>query len=490
MIPGTGRTTIGAYVCPAGVFAAECRRGGGSLRIDRAFDVPARLGTAAEAADHLVRALGSAGVERAAIAIALRGFGVVHHVLQLPAARTEILTPIVERELRRLEPQIVDPVVAWTSLATSTAAISAESSAAQLAAAIPADTVRAFEQRLAEAGHTLLHLTALPAAMNHLGEEFDRADDVSALVASLPDGVFLGFFLGAALRLVFEPPRQTGVVEDASALAEEAELGAVFLQQHFRGARLDRATILGAVDSVDDPEQALTARLGVPVTRFALRDLSAAAHVGVGAALDATSGQPFSLGGETRERATRQTRRPIEPASLAASLVALVLAAWTVVGAVEARSAASDFGVARQRLQQDSFGFATARATAEQRRLVRDARSALRLAAADRQRLQQTIVSLAAAIDSHVRVDSMSMSRAGERWDVRLRGAASGASSALAVQALHDFYLELPRRLSVSGLSLDSLSYVDVRPGKESAVNFVVSFAAEPPPAASPAGQP
>ena len=331
---------VGAYVCPRGVFAAECRRQGKALRIDRSFARPGNLETAGEAAAQLVQLLAANDVSKASVAIALRGFGVVHHVLQLPSSKPEVLAPVADRELRRLDPSLMDPVSAVATLNSSSQAAAADSATAQLVAAAPAATVEAFEQQLADAGHSLEHMTALPAAMNRLAEEFDHSDDVSAFVASLPDGPFLGFFLGGAMRLTIDPPAQ-GTSDDASALAEELELGATFLRQQFSGAELDRLTLVGAVDAVDDAEQVLAARVGVPAKRFALRDLTAAAHAGVGAVLDADSSAPLSLGGSTRHRPAGQHLMAIRVAVLVAALAASLMAFWSVRAVFESRRAAT-----------------------------------------------------------------------------------------------------------------------------------------------------
>lgn len=478
-----GRPGIGAYVCPEGIFAVECRRSAGGLQIERTFDVPSRIETASDAADQLLRVLGAAGIDKADVSVALRGFGVVHHVLQLPAAKPELLTPIVEREVRRLEPQLGDATVAWSTLGTSAQAAAADAGSAQLAAAVPRETVQAFEQRLGATRYRLAHVTAVPAAMVRIAEEFDTPDDVLALITSLPDGVFLGFFLGGALRLVVEPPSTPDAPHDAAALAEEAELGAIFVRQQFRGARVDRATVVGRADALDDAESTLGARLGVPVRRLALRDLSSAAHVALGAVLDCHSETPLSLGGASRNREQQRKAGALRSASLAAGMAALLIGTWTVLGAVQARQATRDLSVARLRVQQDSFGLAGLESTARERKLIRDATAALRLAALDRTALQETIANLAFAISPGIRLDSLSMMRTDQGWAVVLGGVAPGTTSAHAVQALHDFYQELPRRVSMKGLSLDRLAYVDSTPGGAMAVRFELSFA-------TPAGKP
>ena len=476
MIGFAARTSIGAYVCPRGVFVVECRRTRTGIQIDRTFDVAARLDSAAEAAEDLVRVLRSAHIESADVFVALRGFDLGHHILQLPAARHDVLSPIVDRELRRLDPDVVTPMTAWTPLSASPLAESVDTRSAQLAATIPAEVVTTFAARLRSEGHALAHLTALPAAILRIAEEFDAGSDVSAIVAALPDGVYLAFLLAGALRVVVEPSAHADAPQTGAALAEEAELGAVLVRQQFHGAELDRLTIVGAVDAADDAESALAERLGVPVKRFALRDLSAAAHVAVGAVLDAGSAAPLSLGGSTREYAQRRGGHRLRSASLVAAVVAIVLAAWTAYGVLDARRAASDLAVAQRRVQQDSFGVASIRKTAAQRKLMRDAQVALHSVAADRTQLQRIIVNMATALNERIRVDSIGLNRTLQGWTVAVDGTASGETSARAVQTLHDFYQELPRRMTVNDLSLERLAYVDSAT-VGSAVRFALTFA-------------
>ena len=69
-------TRVGAYVCPRGVFAIECRFAPSGIEVDRTFEVPFGLRTAEDAIDHLVSVLQSSGIVRASVSITMRGFGV------------------------------------------------------------------------------------------------------------------------------------------------------------------------------------------------------------------------------------------------------------------------------------------------------------------------------------------------------------------------------------------------------------------------------
>jgi hypothetical protein len=478
---GRRDTLVGAYVCPQGVFAIECHRGAGAVEIGRTVSAPATLTTAAEAADHLANVLAARGITNARIAIAARGFGVVHHVLQLPPAKDDLLAPIVEREIRRLEPQLGPTVVDWKPLpALDAGQGDAPNQRSLLTIAAPRETAEQFEDRLRSAGCTLVHLTALPAAMQRLEEEFDTGDESAAMVAALPDGAFLGFFLAGGLRLVIEPPLQADALHDVGALAEEVELGVMFVRQQFRGATIAKLTIVGSDPAISDAEDVIGQRIGVPATHLSPSALSPASFAAFGAVLDARSARPLAL--STGARRQTGTASVLHQASIAAVGVAVLLATWTTIDAVRAYSASRELVGVTRRLEQDSFGLEPLRTTAEQRKLIRDAQAALRFVADERADLQRTLTGLAFSVPVTMRLDSLQLERSGDGWRAIVNGDVTGASNANAVQSIHDFYQELPRRVRLTGLALDQLSYDESQSeDRSSHVRFQLSFAVPDP---------
>ena len=467
---------VAAYVCPRGVFAIVGRRSGAGVEVDRVLEAPAAIESQSAAADHLISVLRSAMVPQASVAISLRGFGVVHHILQLPPAKDDVIGPIVEREVRRLEPELGESVIGWTPLPEME--LGASEPVKQryvLAAGAPASTVSTFEQRLSGAGYHVAHITALPVAMQRLIEEFDDGGGAIALVAALPDGAFMGFSLGGGLRLIVEPPLPRDVEHESAALAEELELGAMFVRQQFRGAQLDRVALVGTRDSLADAETVLREKLHVPVQQLGVRGLSPAGFAALGAVLDDQSARPLSLGGNSRRRAEAGPVTALRSASLAAVFVLALLGIWTVTETIRTVRATSAVQTARQRIQQDSFGLAPIRATAGQRRLIRDARAAARIVAKDRIALQEALAGIAASVRTPVRLDSLHLVRAEAGWKAVLAGSAGGASSAEALQSLYDVYRELPQRLPVDSLHLDGLAHSDSVRGS-SVVRFQLSF--------------
>lgn len=480
-----GRTAlVGAYVCPGGVFAVELVRTRGGYTVARSFESAVPLNDPQEAASELVDALASAGCRRADVAITIRGFGVAHHVLQLPPASDDILSPVVEREMRRLEPHLADPSVAWISLPQMrVVGPEAPDQRAVLALAAPRGLTGVFTDVLRDAGSRLIHLTALPVAMQRLVEEFETDSQAAGIVSPLPDGAFLGFALDGALRLVIEPHLPQDAEHELPALAEESQLGVVFVRQQFRGARIDHLSLVGSKHSMRDAETVLSERVGVPVSRYDIRDLTPAGYAALGGVLDARSPSPLSLGGSSREQLRPRSASALENASWAAVAAVVLLAGLTTIQAFRSRDAAVALRDARDRVARDSIGLAPIRTVAAQRRVAQDAVQAMQLAARERIDLQRSLVGIASAVRPPVELDSLLLAPANDGWRVLLGGRASAETSARAVQWLHDLYREIPRRLRVDSVKLDQLTYDEAgAPGAsgDATVRFQLSFVVPP----------
>jgi hypothetical protein len=214
---------VGVYVCPRGVFGVVCQRRSAGLEVVESFDAHGRLESPADAARQVVRALEEHGIKRADLAIAVRGFGAAHHVLAFPNATDSVLDMVVAREIRRIEPQMANPIVSWTRLVDDEAASDTvqQGQLDVLAAAIPGDVAAAFTAAAADAGHTLSHLTELSVCMQRLAEEVMPRTGTPALLAVFPDGAYIGFSVLGAIRFAVEPPvLETDALPDAVAVAE------------------------------------------------------------------------------------------------------------------------------------------------------------------------------------------------------------------------------------------------------------------------------
>ena len=469
---------VGAYVCPRGVSGIEYRVARSGIEVLRSFDGPARIESERQAMEQLFRALADANIKRADIALTLRGFGTVHHVLPMPPARDELLTPLVEREIRRLEPGLDAPTTSWLSLPGDSAEVGDGPPQRQvLAAGAPRHVVETMETAIRNAGHRLTHLTVLPAAMQRLYEEFVGGVEPTALIAPLRDGAFLGFFISRAMRLVVEPPLAPDEQHDAAALAEETELGSVFVRQQFRGAQLSSIVLAAPQGEFADAEAAFTEKLGLPVARISSSDLSSGALMALGGVMDARSTGPLGLG-TAQGKAGPGLGGAIRPASFAALAAAAAVAAFAVYAGFDARSAASELSAARRRVEQQSSGLSSIRQTADQRKLVRDAVALLQMVEDDRRVLREGLASLADAALAPVRLDSLQFDQGPNGWIASVKGHVEGASHARSVELLNEFYRELPRKVAVQELSLDQLDYADgnSETTEPRAVTFRLSF--------------
>jgi hypothetical protein len=467
---------FGAYVCPRGVHFVEARPREGGLQVLRTFESVRVLRSAAEAAREVAAALAEAGARRAEVALVVRGFDLGHHTLTLPPARDEMLAPIIEREVRRLEPNLTDPVIGWMPLPDEDPGGDHPPQRQLCVAALPGAAAALFESELREAGHTLWHLTALPAAVQRLAHELDGDQAVTAMLAPLPDGLFLGLLLGGVLRIPIEPPLLEHDVPDGTAMAEETELGATYVRQQFRGARVERAVIVGPAELWPDTQSLLIERLGVPVQRIDLQGLSTASLAALGAIMDARAPEPLAIAGRTVAQKHRASRAVLRQVSLAAVAATVIVAAWAVLQAVDARRANDQLLDARRRLSQATVDVGPLRQTAEQRRLVRDAMTLLRVTNRDRAELQHALAAIGSGVTGPIRLDSLQFDRGSDGWVASLAGRAAGTTSGGAVQALHDFYRDLPRRVVMDALALEELAYVDSAASAGSFVRFRVSF--------------
>jgi hypothetical protein len=469
------RTPVGAYVCPRGVFCVETRRRGSHVEVVRVFERLGRLESAGDVARALVATLAEHGVRRADVAVAVRGFEVAHHTISLPPAPPKMLGPIIEREMRRLEPQAGHATIGWLPLPGSDPGEPLPQRHFLVASA-PGAFAEALASALRAERHSLLHLTALPAALQRLVEEYDNPASTTALLAPLPDGLFLGLFLGGGMRIAIEPPLQDQESPDGAAMAEEAELGATYVRQQFRGAQLERALIAGPSQLWADTQSLLAERLAIPVARMDINGHATASLAALGAALDARAAFPLSLGGEVLDRKLNAGRAALRQVAAAAVVAAVVVGGWAVLQALDARRADEELRATLRRLEQYGVSAMPLRQTAEQRRLARDAGEIVRISAADRAALQAALVAISGGIVGPIRLDSLGLERGSNGWVAELVGTAAGASSGGAVQALHDFYRDLPRRLVVEELALDQMAYRDTASDAGVRVAFQLSF--------------
>jgi hypothetical protein len=477
---------VGAYVCPRGVFIVECRPAADGVEVERSIDAPFGLRSSDEAADHLVAVLQSAGIARANVSVIIRGFGVTQHILQLPPASDALLAPVIEREVRRLEPQLGELALQWMALPPLENVMGPPGGPVHrsiLATAAPVDVVAAFEQRLQSAGHRLGHLTTLPIAVHRILEQFDSGTGTVATVLPLPDGAYIAFALSGGVRLIVDPPLPQDQAHEAAALAEEVDLAAMFVRQQFRGAHIDRVVLIGTRPSLSELKGAAGERLRIPVKQIEAETLTPVAFVALGAVLDASAADPQSLGGATRARSMSPVLSGggLETVSLVAVFLMTLVAFWTIAETVRTVRADRALRTALHQIRRDDSGLAPVRETAAQRRMVSHALRAVRLSATDRVEVQSALAGVGAVMRPPAHLDSLRLAWSDGLWRAVVVGGIESTSNARAVQALHDFYRELPHRVPLDSLRLDRLTYGGVGSDADDAeggsVRFQLSFA-------------
>src|SRR5262245_56665370 len=112
---------ISLYVCSRGAFGVECRPRSGGVEVVRSFDLFAQIESWQDAVGQLTRALSPIAAKGADVVVAMRGFRAVRHVLTMPDAGSASLARSAAEEMRRLEPGVVNPAVAFSRLASDAA---------------------------------------------------------------------------------------------------------------------------------------------------------------------------------------------------------------------------------------------------------------------------------------------------------------------------------------------------------------------------------
>ena len=312
---------VAAFISPRVVAAFEYRGASKGIAIVRSVEQFGAFASPHAAAEQLVALLHDADVRRANVSVTLRGFGVAQQLVSLSPQDGADPAPAIQRKLDQLE-SAPDVRVAWLETPFSPDEMTDAPALHQLlAVAAPTTVLDAVLTAITSAGHRVTHVTTTAVAAQRLQEELGQPGDATALVAPLPDGAVLAFFNGGWLRLVAEPADYDGHAPTASALAEEAELGATYLRQQFRGAELSQIFLAAPTGSAMDLEVELSERLGVPVVRFESQ-LSVGALMALGGALDSFGPTPLSL----HLRAARMRGEMLRVLGLAGAVLAVAAA--------------------------------------------------------------------------------------------------------------------------------------------------------------------
>jgi Tfp pilus assembly protein PilN len=480
---------FGAFISPRGVYLVEYRRVTSGIELSEHRAITRDLAEIDEAAAALVALVLEAGGAGSSVAATIRGFGVSYRLLVLPPAERSVLAPVVDNEMRRLHPEVVDPVVNF-ALGGPVERRSQQSTGDQiprdrrvaaqaippievLAATAPTHVIRVLTQALSRHGVTLTHLTIPPQAMARVYAEVNGEGDVSAVAMMLPGGPLIGLFQNGNLRFVTEPPSTVSELSaELQTVMDQVDRGRMYLRQQFRGADIDRVFLATDPDAQQHFNAILATSLNVDVHPLVPTEAPAAAVAALGAVLDAEDETGLSLypsGSKRREAATRQQHRT---AMYVASIVSGLALAWALFTVFSARPAVESVADARRQSARSLASLEAIRGVVEERRANAARLSAIGALAADRRRLMSQLHGIAATTPPGVQLGRIYLERLEDGWRGEITGTASGFSGAHALRAVDRFENELPRALQTSTVVLADFSQGD----DETVVSFRITF--------------
>ncbi|GIW51627.1 MAG: hypothetical protein KatS3mg081_0982 [Gemmatimonadales bacterium] len=475
-LPSHGRHGFAAALTPHGIDVVEHASRAGKLSVERHARSGEALTGIPEAAERLADLVESLGGRGRRLNLVLSGFESRYHVLELPAAERKLLAPVVERELKRLEPNIVQPVVgfsfespSWKQPKTVPPGV--------LAAVIPQGTLEILASTLERRGIGLQHVTVIPQAMQRLYEVFCPAEDPAVLLLVTPELTVIAAFVEGRVRLCWESNVRTapGAAIDQDVLAGRLAAARHFVQQISRG-RVPAKVFLSAEPEERGLLEDLTRRT-VPVTCEPLGPAQAApgALLALGASLDAAAADRLDLlPSFLKPSVSSEPRLRVMVAGACA--LAVGVAGWSAWA-----------GLSRAAGSSPDADDLTAAAALEARlealepilleRRAHAARVALLRELWDRRALPPALLeAIALATPPQVQLDTIAIERLERGWQARVSGRGSGTHAAAAMGAVDQMFRELSRRLPEATAVLTHLSDAGGdRPG-ETSVRFAIAL--------------
>jgi hypothetical protein len=491
--------SFGALIDPDRVYVIEYVRQSAGVEIVDHMSVARTMSSIEEAADavvELVRATAKPGESR--LTAAIRGFGISYHLLTLPPAGADVLAPIIDREMRRVFPDIEDPLVGFavgghidrrTGKVAPAAAKkgrperrSAASSGEVLpleilAAAAPRYVVDTVAGTLQRAGIQLDHLTVVPQAMARLYREVNGSPDPAALAIMLQGSPVIGVFQGGDVRFISEPPTSDEGLSavDIQTVIDQVGRARIHLRQHFRGADIEKIYV--AADPADQAhvDAVLNAALNVEVVPLAPAMGPPAAIAALGSVLNAEAGTEMVLypaPTDLRRAAERNKLRTWTMAAAAACLLAVFVAVFATIAASKA---AGDLREERAAADAQMAKIAPAMGVISERRSNMERAAAMRQHYTGRQHLARLVNGIRLAQPVNVRLTGATLTRvSGGGWRVEITGSAVGTTGADVLEGVAEFSRELPARIPLQGFSLDSFEYAG--DAGDMLGNFKISF--------------
>ena len=488
---------FGALIDPDRIYVIEYVRQSAGVEIVDHLSVARSMPSIEEAADALVDLLRSSSARgEAQLTAAIRGFGISYHLLTLPPAGDEVLAPIVEREMRRLFPDIEDPLVGFAVGGhidrrtgkpavdnrrklpeRRTAAVAEEVLPLEILAAVaPRHVVNTVAGSLQLAGIHLDHLTVVPQAMARLYREVNGSPDPAALAIMLQGSPVIGVFQGGDVRFISEPPTsEEGLSSvDIQTVIDQVGRARMYLRQHFRGADIEKIFVAAEPADQAHVDAVLNAALNVDVVPLAPAMGPPAAIAALGSVLNAATGTEMVLypsPKDLRREAEKGRLRTWTLAAAAICVLAIVIAAGMTVTAARA---AGELRRERAAADAQMAKIAPAMGVIAERRANMQRVTAMAAHHAGRQHLARLVNGIRLAQPPNVSLSSASLTRVPEGWRVNISGTAHGASGADVLEGVAEFSRELPARIPLQSFNLDSFAYAGE--GSEMTGTFTVSF--------------
>ena len=485
MTRGRGRR-FGALIDPTQVYVIEYRRDSAGVEIMDHMSVvrgmPAIEDAAGAVAD-LVRSVAAPGDAR--VTAAIRGFGISYELLTLPPAGSDVLQPVVDREMRRLFPDIDDPLISFAvggnidrrtgKRASSVKGVPDRRASPAtgeilpleiLAAAAPRRVVNAVAETLSRAGIRLEHLTVVPQAMARLYREVSGSQEPAGLVIMLRGSPVIGVFQGGDIRFISEPPPadEAPPSVDLQTVIDQVGRARMYLRQHFRGVDVDK--ILVAADPADQAhvDAVLNAALNLDVLPLAPTMGPPAAIVALGGVLNAEGDAEMVLYPPPEQLHAIAGRKRTTRANAMATAVCVLALVLAVFSTISVSRAAGTLRAARALAEQEMARTAAAMQVIENRRQNFQRTETLRAHAADRQHLAEILNALRLAQPPNVGLSAAALARTSDGWTADISGSAAGSTGAQVVRGVDEFYRDIQQRLPLQSVSLDAFDQAGDEP--------------------------
>lgn len=494
----TSPRKFGALIDPDRIYVIDYVRKPGGVEIRNHMSVARSMPSIEEAADAVVELVRSAaGPGETQLIAAIRGFGISYHLLTLPPAGADVLAPVIDREMRRLFPDIEDPLVGFAvgghidRRTGKLAPVPSKKSLPErrspvatgeilpleiLAAAAPRHVVDTVSGTLRRGGIQLEHLTVVPQAMARLYREVNGSPEPAALAIMLQGSPVIGVFQDGDVRFISEPPpSEEGLsAVDVQTVIDQVGRARMYLRQHFRGADISR--IFVAADPADQAhvDAVLNAALNVEVVPLAPAMGPPAAIAALGSVLNAEAGTEMVLYPSPADLLRVDAKRRARTWTMAAAAVCILAVAVAAFMTVTATKAAGDLREERAAADAAMARIAPAMSVIGERRSNMERVAAITAHYTGRQHLARLVNGIRLAQPMNVGLTSASLTRVAGGWRVEITGTSVGATGADVLEGVAEFSRELPARVPLQGFNLDSFEYAG--DAGDMSGNFKVSF--------------